>query len=217
MMKKENINNIINYDLKKANQHILKISMIISIIVTSFMICFFCGLSNITYSIDKTNDIIRYHIIGKSDDAYDQKMKMKLKEISIDIIEEISKDSKGFSKSEYEIFLKNNLDNIINSIYDKINTCDDEELKTYMQKEENLLKISLEECEYPLKSYDDKIDSYVIEQGVYTSLKIQIGKAQGHNFWQILYPSMNITEECYEKNQSKEDIKLEFKLLKLFD
>ena len=98
----------------------------------------------------------------------------------------------------------------------------DYDLKTYMQNDENELNISLENLEYPLKYYDENNNSYVIEQGIYTSLKIEIGEAKGHNFWQILYPSMNITEECYkieetEIENEEKNINFEFKFLRLFN
>ena len=91
-------------------------------------------------------------------------------------------------------------------------------------------KVELTESYFPIKTYGEA----VFPAGVYDALKIQIGKAQGKNWWCVLYPNLCfvdsaygvleeeqkemlqnvLTEEEYESifNTSSDKIKISFKL-----
>ena len=91
-------------------------------------------------------------------------------------------------------------------------------------------KVELTESYFPIKTYGDA----VFPAGIYDALKIQIGEAQGKNWWCVLYPNLCfvdsaygvldteqkemlknvLTEEEYESifNTSSDKIKISFKL-----
>ena len=56
-------------------------------------------------------------------------------------------------------------------------------------KEDQKLKMKVKEavrCEFPDKTYGD----ITFPAGWYDALRIRIGKAQGHNWWCVLYPNL---------------------------
>ena len=131
---------------------------------------------------------IRYRIIPNSNSAKD----INAKEI---IQKSVEKDLKNIMNSnsieETRINIVKNLDNIKKNIEDtKKNINYDEEIK---------IKYGLNY--FPAKEYMGK----TYKEGYYESLVVEIGKAEGNNFWCVLFPPL-----CMMENEGEEEVEYTF-------
>ncbi|MBQ4530961.1 MAG: stage II sporulation protein R [Lachnospiraceae bacterium] len=172
----------------------------------------------VDYQKGMAEEILRFHVIANSDSEEDQALKMKVKEEVVKYVSTLTACGEDLESTKY-----------ILSLYT-------EEIKETAEKvirEEGYTyeaKVELTESYFPIKTYGEA----VFPAGVYDALKIQIGKAQGKNWWCVLYPNLCfvdsaygvleeeqkemlqnvLTEEEYESifNTSSDKIKISFKL-----
>lgn len=136
------------------------------------------------------NEAIRYRIIPNSNSAVDQNAK--------DIIQkELEKDLKTLMKSksieETRTKILNNIDLITNNI------------KTTTKNINYDLPINVK---YGYNYFPEKVYNGVkYEEGTYESLVVEIGKAEGDNFWCVLFPPLCMLEA------SDETTEVEYKFL----
>lgn len=121
-----------------------------------------------------SENVFRLHIIANSDSLHDQELKIKVRDnvlkhsellyrecASVDDAIQVSKDSiSTFNRIAQETL--------------EYYGCKDK-VKTYVTKEY-----------FDTRYYDD----FTLPAGVYNSLKIEIGKAEGHNWWCVMFPSV---------------------------
>lgn len=119
--------------------------------------------------IPKEKEEIRVRVIANSNNAYDQEIKYVVASLLVNIL------------GEYQD--KSNLKGVINEDLEKI-----ESKILSILDEKNYPNVSLDisfgKEKFPTKTYNDK----VIPGGVYETLVIRIGKANGSNWWSLLYP-----------------------------
>ena len=85
--------------------------------------------------------------------------------------------------------------------------CETAEAEVLAQGYAYPVRVSLVREEFPFKKYDDLI----FPAGVYDALRIEIGAAEGQNWWCVLYPQMCFvdaawgysTEESHDKMQDR--------------
>lgn len=147
--------------------------------------------------------VIRFHVLANSDSEEDQALKVKVK------------------------------NEVITYMYDKLNSSNgiEESRKIILQEEEMIKKIALDKIKEEGYDYDVKImlqqenfpekryGSVVLPHGEYEALRILIGKAEGHNWWCVMFPPLCFidvtmeefgfeeTQAVLEKHLSKKDIK----------
>ena len=163
---------------------------------------------------DIYEDTLRLHILANSDSEDDQGIKLKIRDLLL---------------SKYGTQLKNskNMGNAINVA---------ENLLTDMEKDVALwikemgydysARITLTEEWYDTREYE----TYTLPCGIYTSLRVIIGKGEGKNWWCVMYPPLCLELACENApaddgiiNYSKEEVKLitskgynvKFKILEL--
>lgn len=119
-------------------------------------------------------EVLRFHVLANSDSEEDQQLKMKVKEAVIAYMKrelpnaesvEETKDWTGSHEKELE------------EVAGRVIS---EEGYTYPVKAE------LTESYFPQKTYGD----VTFPAGEYEALRIEIGKAKGHNWWCVLYPNL---------------------------
>ena len=119
---------------------------------------------------------LRIRVIGNSDSAYDQNVKMKVVEIVKNVIN--ANDTEENIKQKLPILEK--------------------EIDKYLSQKNINYSISIKEEYFPKKSLNGKI----IPEGYYKSLVIRIGEAEGKNWWTLLYPEyFNITYDEIESGE----------------
>lgn len=120
--------------------------------------------------------VVRFHVLANSDSETDQALKLKVRDRVLQEYGDIlsSCESKEETLAELEM------------VKEKICTTAQEEVVA--QGYDYPVRVSIVREDFPFKKYDDLI----FPAGVYDALRIEIGEAEGQNWWCVLYPQM-----CY--------------------
>lgn len=122
----------------------------------------------------KGENLIRFHVLANSDSEEDQELKLKVRDV---VINEMSVDlEKSRDINETREILKTNLRRIEKTAQKEIQR----------NGEDYDVKVSLEEHKFPTKRYGN----VVFPAGIYEALRIQIGKAEGQNWWCVMFPPL---------------------------
>lgn len=126
-------------------------------------------------------EIIRFHVRANSDSPEDQQLKMQVKQ---ELVEYIGELLNGVGdKKEARKILTDNIENIENAAKGVINE----------QKKEYNVKAYFENSYFPVKVYADM----TFPQGIYEAFRVDIGAAEGKNWWCVLYPSLCFVDAGY--------------------
>lgn len=121
-----------------------------------------------------SGEVFRFHVIANSDSEEDQELKMKVKEAVVAYMRETLSGAENAAEAKaWAIRHKEELARVSEEIL-RAEGCSD--------------KVTAEvvRCEFPDKTYGD----ITFPTGWYDALRIRIGKAQGHNWWCVLYPNL---------------------------
>lgn len=140
------------------------------------------------------DNIIRFHVIANSDFDYDQELKLKIKD-------EINKQLAPYLENVNDINLaKETLINLlpfIKNIADKIISENNYEYK---------VDVSFTSSYFPVKSYG----SFIFPAGYYNAVNIKIGKAEGKNWWCVMFPPLCLVDETYSIVSKESEEKLQY-------
>ena len=133
--------------------------------------------------------VLRFHIRANSDTVADQQKKLRIKQSFLEWLAPIL--SENTSKSETIQCIRKNLPDIRKEA-------------TRMAAPEPVT-VTLQKEWFPEKTYG----TCTFPEGIYDALRVDIGQAEGHNWWCVLYPSLcfadalepSMTEEGEEKLQ----------------
>ncbi len=188
-------------------------------ITASFFVVFliltvtFVHFKNIHKSISA--NVIRMHIIANSDDFYDQKIKLEIRDKILEKYSFAAEDITGEIQ-----YIGNNLDKITADVNSWL-----EDAGMYYGAKAHLTRDY-----FPTKNYG----GLSLPRGEYTAFKVVLGNGQGKNWWCVMFPPLcfadssvgtidkksdeylknNLTGEEYEL-VTKGGTKLKFKLLEL--
>ena len=205
----------------KKTFEFLKRFLIVIILFSLFV--FISALSYVNaVSEDISNSVFRLHVIANSDSDEDQALKYKVRDKVLEYMNEIAKDCT--SKEE-----------VINLAY--------EYQDEFKQIAENVIKengydydvnIKIGNFEFPTKYYGD----ISLPAGYYDALRIEIGQADGQNWWCVMFPPLcfvdvtsgvvpdeskqimqdNLGDEEYKliSDNESSDIKFKFSIVEFF-
>ncbi len=126
-------------------------------------------------------DVLRFHILANSDSEEDQALKMQVKEEVISYMEESLSDTDDLLTTQ--VWVENQIEVIeelcVQSIQDK--------------GYDYSVSVTLEESYFPVKTYGD----ITFPEGEYQALRIEIGQAEGQNWWCCLYPELCFIDATY--------------------
>ena len=192
-----------------------------------FLLVLFVFLSAYSYvsaiSNNLYNSVFRLHVIANSDSVDDQNLKYMVRD---NIINYINQSSSEFSSKDDVIeFSKNHIEKLQKIAEDTIKT------NGYNYP----VTIEIGNFEFPTKKYGD----ISFPAGFYDGLKVNIGSANGQNWWCVMFPplcfvdvSTGIVPDSSKKelqdNLSKEnfkiisesdnsDVLLKFKIIEFFE
>lgn len=198
------------------------------IILLFILLIFFIYYSAKSYSdimFDNiSNSFVRFHVIANSNSTDDQIIKYKIRDEIMNYISPFLK--KAHDKEEAIQILNVHLDEL-------------KDISESLIREENFCyhaDISVGKSYFPTRDYE----SFILPEGYYDSLVIELGEAKGQNWWCVMFPSicipqsndinlidntMSILENSLDseelsivsKNSSSTDIKIKFKLIELFE
>ena len=207
----------------KSEKTIILLSIILGFILTILITTIVKGYSlNIQNSISK--EFIRFHVLANSDSKEDQELKLKVKNGIINMLSEELNNSK--SKAETKETLIKNIPNI------KLKALEIIKNNGYNYP----VSVNLTNSYFPTKTYGN----ITLPAGEYEALKIDIGKANGKNWWCVMFPPLcfvdvtvneipkkdketlkNIlTDEEFElisNIKDKPSIKIKFKIVEIFN
>ena len=159
-----------NFKFKKMNKiNRLEISILVGI-VTAIVLCFF---NCFTKSEEISKNVLRLHILANSDSKEDQDLKIKVRDAVLKNFN-FNKFNNDIEKSKQEI-IKN-----LPSIIDVVKKTIKQEGFSYD------VKANIEDVYFKTRDYEN----FSMPAGFYSALKIEIGKAQGKNWWCVMVPSM---------------------------
>ena len=123
--------------------------------------------------------ILRFHVRANSDSEEDQELKMAVKEDVVAMLKPLLKDCENVAESK-KVIISN-----LQPIYETaVNTITEQgydyKVKVYMTTEE-----------FPAKTYGD----LTFPEGKYQALRVDIGAAQGQNWWCVMYPPLCFIDE----------------------
>lgn len=139
------------------------------------------------------DNIIRFHVRANSDSEADQNLKLKVKDAVVKYLQTELSDA-------------DSLDDARNILYD-----DSARIKDIAQtviKSEGMsynVNVYFETSYFPLKTYGDMS----FPPGEYEAFRIDIGEAEGHNWWCVLFPPLCIVSQSYSvvPDESREMLK----------
>ena len=158
------------------------------------LIIFITGIGTKTYADNIqsgiSDKIIRFHILANSDEDFDQNLKIQVRD---EVIKEIFPKMKNCTTKE----------EALNFIEKNITLIEDTAKRTIEEKGYNYgVKAYITKDVFPMKKYDET----VFPAGVYDAVRIEIGKAEGHNWWCVMFPPLCFVEGSYcEKSESSEE------------
>lgn len=208
---------IINF-IKNPKFKMISILTFLLFIYTT--ICAFSYAENVSQ--DLSNSIFRLHVIANSDSEEDQNLKYKVRDKLIEymnsLIPEFSNKNEVITKAQEHIeeFKQVAINTIISEGYNYN------------------VDVEIGNFEFPTKHYGD----ISFPAGYYDALKVKIGKAEGKNWWCVMFPplcfvdistgivpdeskkemqnNMNEEEFALISDNKSADIQFKFKLLELF-
>ena len=138
------------------------------------VVCLACSFVPTKEECDVYDQVVRLHVIADSDSEEDQRIKLGVRDATLDLVSSITEKAK--SAGEAETLLQNHLGTIRDraKAYLSEIACDDE------------VDVLLTRENYPTRSYED----VTLPAGEYASLQIRIGEAAGHNWWCVLFPQV---------------------------
>lgn len=121
-----------------------------------------------------SDKVFRLHILANSDEAYDQELKLKVRDKILLLSKELYD---GCESVEQAVNVSNNNLALI---------------KETAQKVISFYGYDYEARVYVTKEYFNtrKYDNFSLPAGVYDSLKIEIGEGKGKNWWCVMFPSV---------------------------
>ena len=126
-------------------------------------------------------EIIRFHVIANSDSTQDQALKLTVKNTLVKSLSPFLQDS-------------DTIDEARGILSDKLSYIQEVAEDTILQNGYHYsVAVSLENCYFPLKVYGD----YTFPPGTYEALRVQIGEAEGKNWWCVMFPPLCFVDETY--------------------
>ena len=200
-----------------------KIGIILTLIFILFIYTTLCEFSYLqAVSTDISNSVFRLHVIANSNSDEDQALKYKVRDNLLNYMNDICSNC---STKEEAI-------NLVTLHQEEFRQVALDTIKSEGYSYD--VKINIGNFEFPTKNYGD----ISLPAGFYDALRVEIGKAEGRNWWCVMFPSLCfvdvssgiVPEESKEELQnvlsdeeysiisdnSNSEIKFKFKLIEFF-
>ena len=149
--------------------HILEIAMLLALAAVLIW-----GIWSLQEQDALEQKMIRLHVIANSDEAYDQQLKLQVRDEVLTKATAILEESKDMEDAAARLTAA--LPTLEESAQAEIRRAG----YTYD------VSARLENAEFPLKEYD----GFALPAGEYLALRVLIGEAEGQNWWCVVYPPL---------------------------
>lgn len=151
-------------------------------------------------------EILRFHVIANSDSKEDQALKLKVRDAVVEYMKDLLEGAEDLEETKGRVAER--LAGI-------------EELAMRIVEKEQAgypVHAELTECYFPRKSYGD----CTFPAGRYEALRICIGKAEGKNWWCVLFPNLCFVDSIHavvpeEQKKELKNVLTEEEYESLFD
>lgn len=200
------------------------LKMVIILIILFSIYIFICAYSYVMATSEELSDsVFRLHIIANSDSGEDQNLKYVVRDNLLEYMNEIC-----ISCTSKE--------DVIEIVQEHLT--DFQMIAEETIKEEGFsysVNIEIGNFEFPTKTYGD----ISFPAGYYDALKVEIGEAEGQNWWCVMFPPLcfidtttgvvsddskeilqdNLSDEEYQiiSDTESTDVTLKFKIIELFE
>lgn len=129
--------------------------------------------------------LIRLHVVANSDSDYDQTVKLQVRDAVLAVTRRLLNDADDPKQA-----LSDGLGEIETAASERLRAlgCDVP------------VRVTLGKEVFPTREYD----TFMLPAGVYESLRVSIGEAEGHNWWCVVFPSICLTASMDELEQAAE-------------
>ena len=125
--------------------------------------------------------VVRFHVLANSDSKADQKLKLAVRDA---VLQEYGDLLSACENKEDTL-------QALEAVQQKI--CETAAEVVFESGYDYPVRVSIVQEEFPFKRYDDLI----FPAGVYDALRIEIGEAEGQNWWCVLYPQMCFVDAAW--------------------
>ena len=157
--------------MKKSTDklHLLEIAALLAVAVTLIW-----GIWSLQEQDALEKKIIRLHVLANSDEQYDQDLKLQVRDKVLAEATALLEESADMQDARTR--LENALPQLEQTARQEIAA----------QGYDYTVSARLENTEFPLKEYD----GFALPAGEYLALRVLIGKAEGQNWWCVVYPPL---------------------------
>lgn len=159
-----------------------------------------------------SNELFRLHILANSDSEEDQELKLMVRNKVLEYTKNLYKNSN--SKSDTISTTADNLNNILAVAQNEV----------YKRGYNYPVTGEITKMYFNTRTYGNS----TIPSGMYDALRIKIGKAEGHNWWCVMYPSFcvgesislndtNLSESEKDLIKDESNFKVKFKIVEWFE
>ena len=125
--------------------------------------------------------VVRFHVLANSDSEADQTLKLAVRDRVLQEYGDLLESCEN--KAETLRILEGAKQEICETVLKEVTA----------EGYDYPVRVSLVREEFPFKRYDDLI----FPAGVYDALRIEIGEAEGQNWWCVLYPQMCFVDAAW--------------------
>ena len=140
---------------------------------------------------DVAKEVIRFHVLANSDSKEDQEEKRKVRNSILPYMQNCLIDVDNVEEARACLEQKKEqIEKVANKTLEQLGS-------------ENRAKAILTYEEFPVNNYGEM----VFPAGIYEALQVKIGKAEGHNWWCVMYPTLCTIQESYviaDQNKKQE-------------
>lgn len=204
----------------KRMTNVKRILLILFLFFIYFIICAFSYVNAVTYNIQ--NSVFRLHVIANSDSTEDQNLKYIVRDKVLEYINTISD----------EVNTKEDVISLAKANINEIQQIAEETVRE--NGYDYPVKLSIGNFAFPTKTYGD----ISFPAGFYDALKIEIGNAEGQNWWCVMFPPLcfvdvtsgivpdeskeimqdNLSDEEYKLiSENSNNINFKFKIVEMFE
>ena len=159
-------------EIKERKDSIMKYLVIFTSVILAC--CFFCGFMPSESDFEIYENTVRLHVIANSDSEHDQSVKLFVRDR---VLEELRVLLENTDEQEDAV-------TVIEENLEYLRTVCNETLEAL--GEEPSAELYLKNEKYPTRHYEN----ISLPAGVYRSLQIRIGNAEGKNWWCVLFPTL---------------------------
>lgn len=173
--------------IQKLENKVFLLALIIGTVITVLIV----SLYTIAGQEEKllAENFFRFHVLANSDSEEDQALKLEVRDAVIAYLEPQLRESS--TRDETKQYILRHLPEITDVAGRTVRQAGSD------QSVQVLVGVS----EFPTKSYG----SVTLPAGRYEALRIELGEAQGHNWWCVMFPSLCFVEET-EPEEMEEDL-----------